>query len=152
MEHLMVKQVMTEGVQSIRANEDLSLLYDLMGDYHCRHMPVVDSEGVVIGVISQRDLMSSVMGDMGGLPIGQLRDLLANTKVEEIMSTDVETVDPECDLEEAAEIMLENKIGCLPVVESNGRLVGILTESDFVRWVRDHNQSVPAGDGWVMVG
>jgi CBS domain-containing protein len=52
--------------------------------------------------------------------------------VREIMVTEIETVDPDTPLVEAAETLFENKIGCLPVVEGN-RLVGILTESDFVR-------------------
>ena len=54
-------------------------------------------------------------------------------RVREIMSTEVETVDPDVDLKAAAQMMLDNKIGCLPVVEGE-HLVGILTEADFVRW------------------
>ena len=60
-------------------------------------------------------------------PESQYLALLAD-----IMTTDVETIDPEADVREAAQILYDNKIGCLPVVEGS-RLVGILTEADFVR-------------------
>ena len=73
-----------------------------------------------------------MLGRIEDLPIGVEEDILRRRRVGEIMVTEPETIEPDTPLAEAAEIMLENKIGCLPVTEGT-RLVGILTEADFVR-------------------
>src|SRR5262249_34058144 len=70
------------------------------------------------------------------LPLSMQRDMLKTISVAEIMTTSVETVEPDTPLSDAAQIMMENKYGCLPVLDGM-ELVGILTESDFVRFVSD---------------
>jgi len=97
-----------------------------------RHVPVVDREGELVGLVTHRDLARGVLGRTQELPIGVEEDLLRRRRVGEIMVTEPDTIEPETPLREAAEIMLENKIGCLPVTEGT-HLVGILTEADFVR-------------------
>ena len=134
---LKVRDLMTEKVYSIKANEDLARLNDLMSDIRIRHVPVVGEEGELVGIVSHRDLLRSALDAEGVLPLSEQRDLLRNTKVREIMVSDVETADPDQDLQEAGRIMLENKLGCLPVVEGT-HLVGILTEADFVKYVVKH--------------
>ncbi|HCU24447.1 MAG TPA: hypothetical protein DF383_05455 [Deltaproteobacteria bacterium] len=129
-----VRDLMTKRVFSIQADEDLARLNDLMGEIHVRHVPVVDDEGAVIGIVSHRDLLRSALDTGGMLPVSEQRDLLKNTLVREVMVTEVETTDPEQDIQEAGRLMLDNKLGCLPVVEGD-RLVGILTEADFVKYV-----------------
>jgi CBS domain-containing membrane protein len=134
MKNLKVRDLMTERVFSIRADEDLARLNDLMSDLHVRHIPVVDNEENVIGIVSQRDLIRSALDTEGVLPVSEQRDLLKSTTVREIMVAGVETAEPDQDIQEAGRLMLENKLGCLPVVEGN-HLVGILTEADFVKYV-----------------
>lgn len=131
---LKVRDLMTEKVYSIKADEDLARLNDLMSDIRIRHVPVVNDEGELVGIVSQRDLLRSALDTEGTLPFSEQRELLKNTTVREIMVTDVETTDPNQDLQEAGRILLENKLGCLPVIEGN-QLVGILTEADFVKYV-----------------
>ncbi len=133
MKHL-VKHLMTKEVQAVRASDDLSVLYELMNDYHIRHIPVVDRHGSVLGLVSHRDLVKAVLYGQETLPLTSLYQMLRATKVEEIMVKGIETIAPTAPLGEAGATMLENKYGCLPVTE-NGRLVGILTEADFVRYV-----------------
>lgn len=140
MSELKVRDLMTEKVYSIREDEDLARLNDLMSDIRVRHVPVVDKEGQLMGLVSHRDLLRSALHLEEGLPSSQVRDLLKNTAVREIMVTDVETTDPNEDIREAGRILLENKLGCLPVVEGNG-LVGILTEADFVKYVVEEGES-----------
>jgi CBS domain-containing membrane protein len=99
-----------------------------------RHLPVVDGDGALAGIVSQRDLFHS--GLLRALGYGQhakqkAMDLLA---LKEAMKTDVVTVSPDAPLAEAAKVMMERKIGCLVVVEGK-RIVGILTEGDFVKLV-----------------
>jgi len=93
---------------------------------------VVDRDGELVGLVSHRDLARGILGRIDDVPIGVEEDILRRRRVGEIMVTEPETVEPDARLRDAAEIMLEDKIGCLPVVEGT-RLVGILTEADFVR-------------------
>jgi CBS domain-containing protein len=123
---------MTERVFTLRATDDLEALYDLMDQHHVRHVPVVDRDGDLVGLVTQRDLARSVLGAQDLLPLSVQQEILRRRSVREIMATEVETVEPDADLKTAAEMLLEDKIGCLPVVEGE-HLVGILTESDFVR-------------------
>ncbi|EKD42003.1 MAG: signal transduction protein, partial [uncultured bacterium] len=99
--------------------------------------PVVNTEGDVVGIVSHRDLMRSIAGAESELPVGELRDFLKSIKVAEITNKGAITVEPDTDVAEAASLMLENKLGCLPVVD-NEKLVGILTEADFVKFVAEH--------------
>ncbi len=133
---LKVSDLMTKKVFSIQANEDLGALYDLMTEIHVRHIPVVDDEGSLVGIVSQRDLLRSALYTEEELPESQMRDLLENIKVEEIMTADPETVEPDQEINEAGRLMLDNKLGSLPVVDGTN-LVGILTEADFVKYVVD---------------
>ena len=122
---------------SLQATDDLEALYDLMDQHHVRHVPVVDRDGDLVGLVTQRDLARSVLGAQDLLPLSVQQEILRRRSVREIMATEVETVEPDEDLRNAAEMLIENKIGCLPVVEGE-HLVGILTESDFVRrYVRE---------------
>src|SRR5215467_76999 len=111
MTKLKVRDLMTERVFSIQADEDLARLNDLMGDIHIRHVPVLDDEGELVGIVSHRDLLR--LGTEGALPLSEQRNLLKRTTVREIMVTEVETTDPNQDIQEAGRIMLENKLGCL---------------------------------------
>lgn len=134
MAKLKVRDLMTEQVLSIGADEDLEKLNSLMGDIHVRHVPVVDDDGEVIGIVSQRDLLRSALDTIGVLPQAEQKDLLTQTTVREIMVADPETVEAIQDIDEAGQIMLDNKLGCLPVVDGT-RLIGILTEADFVKFL-----------------
>lgn len=128
----MVRDLMTSQVFTLRENDRLLDLEELMSSKHVRHVPVVDREGELVGLVSHRDLARGVLGRIEDVPIGVEEDILRRRRVGEIMVTEPETIEPDTRLRDAAEIMLENKIGCLPVTEGT-HLVGILTEADFVR-------------------
>lgn len=128
----LVRDLMTEKVFTLGPNDNLVALEDLMDSKHVRHVPIVDREGDLVGLVTNRDLSRSVLGQLSELPMSVERDLLRGRRVREIMTTEPDTVEPDTGLKEAAAILLENKIGCLPVVEGV-HLVGILTEADFVR-------------------
>lgn len=127
-----VSDLMSEDVIAVRPEETLMTVRDLMLEHDIRHMPVVDAEHSLIGLISQRDLLRNSLIEQADTPDFIADSVLQNLKAEELMTTGVLNISPGMDLREAAQIMLENKIGCLPVVEGDG-LVGILTEADFVR-------------------
>lgn len=128
----LVRDLMTDRVFTLGPGDSLVALEDLMDARRVRHVPIVDREGDLVGLVTDRDLARRVLGRLDEMPMSVERDLLRGRRVQEIMTTEPETVEPDTSLKEAAAILLENKIGCLPVVEGI-HLVGILTEADFVR-------------------
>ncbi|MCB1036347.1 MAG: CBS domain-containing protein [Acidobacteria bacterium] len=132
MNAMRVRDLMTDRVLAVGPDDDLCTLHDLMVENGIRHVPVVDSEGNLAGLVTHRDLLRSSLIEQPNVTSYLEEAMLERVKAAEIMTTGVETVDPETDLRLAAQLMLENKYGCLPVTEGS-HLVGILTEADFVR-------------------
>jgi CBS domain-containing membrane protein len=128
----LVRDLMTEKVFTLKPKDDLAALYDLMDSRHVRHVPIVDNDGELVGLVTDRDLSKSALGAVEELPLSVERDILRRRRIRDIMATEPDSIEPDATLREAAEILLENKVGCLPVVEGL-RLVGIITEADFVR-------------------
>jgi len=129
---LLVRDLMSKNVTTLDRNEKLSAADDVMRLGRIRHLPIIDESGDLAGIVSQRDLFHS--GLLRALGFGshakeRAMDLLV---LKEAMKTEVATVTPSAPLTEAAKTMLEKKIGCLVVVEGK-KIVGILTESDFVK-------------------
>jgi len=126
-----VKEIMTVNVSSLRIDEELSLADNIMKLGRIRHLPIVNGEKVV-GIISQRDLFKASLGSAMGFGEEVRRDFLETVIVKDIMTKEVTTISSEVDIKEAGRIMLEKKIGCLPVVEDD-KLVGLITETDILR-------------------
>jgi len=127
-----VRDVMQEKIVTISAGERLSTVEDIMTLGRVRHMPVVHG-GKLVGVVSERDLLraslSSIHSSFGA---EERRAFLHVVEISRVMSAPPVTIDPEASLQEAALIMAERKIGCLPVVDGE-QLVGMLTETDILR-------------------
>jgi CBS domain-containing protein len=133
---LRVRDLMQTGVQTVNPNDRLLAADQLSKLERVRHLPVVDDDGMLVGIVSQRDIFhSGLIKAMGYGTHGQER-VLDVFLVKEAMTTEVVTTAPDTQVKEAAAIMLDKKIGCLPVVDGD-RLAGIVTESDFLRLVRD---------------
>ena len=132
MTKMRVRDVMSSDVVATRPDDSVATLRDLMLDHDVRHMPVVDDEGELVGLVSHRDLLRHSLVEQSDVPDFVEDEVLERLNVAEVMTTGVESVDPDVDIREAAQLMYENKFGCLPVIEGN-LLVGIITESDFVR-------------------
>jgi len=132
MDAKLVKDLMTAEVTTLRRNEQLTLADDVMNLGRVRHLPVLDDEGEeLIGIVTQRDLFRGALAQAIGYGERARRRLLDTLTVKDVMTTDPISTTPETSLVDAARLLMERKIGCLPVVK-DGRLVGILTESDFV--------------------
>lgn len=135
MKDLKVRDVMTADPTTLKRNDKLTLADDIMRLGRVRHLPVVDDDGQTLaGIVTQRDLFRDALAQALGYGKHAQRKILDTLAVKDVMTTDVVTTGPGTALVEAARILAERKIGCLPVVE-NGRLVGILTEGDFVALV-----------------
>ncbi len=128
-----VREVMMKGPVTLQSGDILDLANDVMTLGRIRHLPILDN-GKVVGVLSQRNLFHSALVTALGIRPKERKELLKAIRVNEVMSAPVITVSPDARLKEAARMMMEKKIGCLPVVE-NDTLVGLLTESDMLRYV-----------------
>ena len=122
-----VADFMTKDLVTVREADDVALAESLLRLGGIRHLPVVQ-EGRLVGLLTQRDVLRS---GQSGRPAA--RTLL----VSEILTRELTTVRPAMALSQAARLMLERKFGCLPVCDEQGRLVGIVTEADFVRFAAD---------------
>lgn len=134
---LRVSDLMTAGVHTLDVGGNLAEASDLMNVHRIRHLPILDASGLLVGLVSQRDLLRGALGGGADLPASIQRAYLRSIPVDEVMIRDVETVEPEVAIKDAAARMIDLKIGSLLVVDGRD-LVGILTESDFVRWVQAH--------------
>jgi len=132
---LRVRDLMTSGVLTLEVGGNLAEASDLMNVHRIRHLPILDDDGALVGLVSQRDLLRGALGGGADLPASIQRAYLRSIPVDEVMIRNVETVEPAVAIRDAAARMIDLKIGSLLVVEGP-ELVGILTESDFVRWVQ----------------
>jgi CBS domain-containing protein len=103
-----------------------------------RHLPVVDGDKLV-GLITHRDILRVTRSTLTGYRLEQEIDRRRQeeTFVADVMTREVLTVNPDTPIKEAAKIIVENRIGCLPVVDADNRLLGILTEFDLVRLIAE---------------
>ncbi len=131
-----VRDIMVKEVASLDVNDELSLANDIMRLGRIRHLPVVDGKRLV-GIISERDLFRSSLAEALGYGGKASRELMKTIRIKDIMVDDVLTVSPEDDVKEAVRLMVERKVGCLPVVEKD-RLVGLITETDILVHLLEH--------------
>jgi CBS domain-containing protein len=122
---------MQAEVVTLNASDTLDLADDIMRLGRIRHMPVTDG-GRLVGVLSQRDLFRAAVSSVLRFKVRDEREWLATVPVREVMTREVCTAHPEMMVRDAVRLMLERKIGCLPVV-AGGDLVGLLSETDCLR-------------------
>jgi CBS domain-containing membrane protein len=128
---MLVRDLMQREVVTLKVNDSLGLADDIMQLGRIRHMPVLLS-GVVVGIVSQRDLYRAAVSSVLQLQRSAEREWLASIPVRNVMSPNVITVAPDETIHAAVELMLRHRIGCLPVVE-HGKLVGLVSETDCLR-------------------
>jgi acetoin utilization protein AcuB len=102
----------------------------VMQESQLRRLPVVDKKGKLIGIVSERDLLYASPSPATTLSVWELTYLLSKIKVEELMTRDVVTTTPDTPIEDAASLMVEKKVGGLPVVDDDNKPVGIITDRD----------------------
>ena len=129
-----VRDIMSAEVTTLGRNDTLLLAKDIMNLGRIRHFPVVEDDELV-GVVSQRDLYRASLGTVMQYGEKAQRAFLESIVVKEIM-VDPISIGPDATVGDAARLMMEHKIGCLPVLEDD-RLVGIVTETDMLQVVVD---------------
>jgi CBS domain-containing membrane protein len=131
---LAVRDLMTRGVITLDPQANLDEVSDLMRAHRIRHVPIVDAAGHLLGLVTHRDLLGKAFGGGQDLPRSIRQPYLRSIPVGEVMTRRVVTVEPDALLNDVARMMVARRLGCLPVVEGN-RVIGILTATDFVRYV-----------------
>lgn len=131
-ESMRVMDRMTRPAVTIRWDALAGEAWKLMKDRKIRHLPVLDGEGRLVGIATDRDLRQVIFDPSIQEELGNLPTALNLLTVRDIMTWGVITVAPGTEIHRAAHLMYEQKIGALPVVEGD-RVVGILTESDVVK-------------------
>lgn len=132
---MFVSDWMTEKVIILYPDDYLSDAITMMREHEVRHLPVMKDDRLK-GILSDRDIKEFSPSKATALDVYELHYLLARTKVKEIMTTKVFTTTPTTPIEEAAMLLLDKGIGCLPVMEQS-RLLGIITEKDIFRALVD---------------
>jgi acetoin utilization protein AcuB len=132
---MFVSDWMTKKVFTVGIDDFLSDALAIMKEKGFKHIPVVKN-GVLKGIISDRDIKEYSPSKATSLDIYELHYLLANTKIKDIVKSKVLTTSPDTPIEEAAMIMLDQNIGCLPVLKDTA-LVGIISDKDIFRALVD---------------
>lgn len=125
-----VSDRMTGDAITVQADDPIRVAVDLVDQKQLRRFPVM-KDGDLVGIVTDRDLRNTTASSVV-LTEKKYHDfLLDNVKIESIMSANPRTVSPQSDLKDAARLILEIKVGGLPVLQ-DGRLVGIITETDLI--------------------
>ncbi|MDH3521619.1 MAG: CBS domain-containing protein [Myxococcales bacterium] len=127
-----VRDVMSEKIVTISADERLSTVEDIMTLGQVRHMPVVRA-GKLVGVVSERDLLRASLSNLSAFGNEQRRAFLQAVEIKRVMATPPIVIAADASVVEAAAMMADEKIGCLPVLDGD-KLVGMLTETDILRY------------------
>lgn len=142
-----VSDWMTRNVITIPSNTTLSEADRLMTTHEIRRLPVVKKNGRLQAIITFGDVREARPSSATSLSIWEIHTLLATTTIKEIMQKDVIFTTADSTIGEAAQLMLINAIGSLPVVDDKHRVIGIITESDIFRMVvRDWNKQEASGE------
>ncbi|WP_404340772.1 HPP family protein [Pseudoalteromonas mariniglutinosa] len=128
-----VSDLMTVDPFAVSSDNSLHDAHNLMKEKNVRHIPVIDEDGVLVGMLTQKIMIAKVMGIMATYGANALERKEKHTKVQDIMVDDFASVTPTQPLSDVVRFFVENRHGCMPVVDQQNKLVGILTSSDFVR-------------------
>lgn len=128
-----VRDVMTTEVLTLREEDNLEALEEEMRHFDVHHLPVVDGDKLV-GLITHRDILRYAVSELARSSVVRASNesALRATFVGSVMKRDIQSVAPDATLREAAQLLVKGHYGCLPVVDADNRLVGIITNHDIV--------------------
>ena len=131
---MLVNQIMSYQIQTVHADDTLGLLSEIFSKVSYHHLPVVDENNVLIGIISDRDVTLN-LSPFVGTDLEQERDLnLMNQTAGDIMSVEPVTVTQTSRIETASILLLEHYFSCLPVVDEDGKIEGLFTWKDLLNY------------------
>jgi CBS domain-containing membrane protein len=128
-----MNDIMSRDLVTLAEDDTLADARRCMEQGRIRHLPVV-REGKLVGLVTHRDLLAASFSVLLDRSSKAERNLFSRTPVREVMH-DALAVSPDTSVREAANLLIENKFGCLPVITEDGSLIGLVTEADMVRLV-----------------
>jgi acetoin utilization protein AcuB len=129
---MLVRERMTANPVITHPDASFGDAMELLREKKVRRLPVVDDKGALVGIVVEKDLLKAAPSSATTLSVYEIPYLLSKLKIKDLMTKRVITVEEDWPLEEAARVMIERKIGSLPIVRGN-QLVGIITETDIFR-------------------
>ena len=129
---MLVKDRMSKHPLTIAEEESISEAHRYMQEQKVQHLPVLNKAGDMVGIVTDDDLLKAGPSAVTSLSMWEIHTLLDRVKVKSVMVHDVITTTEDATIEEAAGVMLDHKIGCLPVMRQ-GKLVGIITKNGLLR-------------------
>lgn len=130
---MFVRDRMSSPATTVTPDTPFQEALRLMREHKFRRLPVVNAEQKLVGIVSERDLLHAAPSPATSLSVWEMNYLLSKLKVEQLMAACVVMVSPDTPLEEAARLMVEHKIGGLPVVDAQRHVVGVITETDIFK-------------------
>lgn len=130
---MFVRDRMSSPVTTVTPDTPFQDALRLMREHKFRRLPVVNAEYKLVGIVSERDLLHAAPSPATSLSVWEMNYLLSKLKVEQLMAARVVTVTPDTPLEAAALLMVEHKIGGMPVIDDQRRVVGVITETDIFK-------------------
>jgi len=127
-----VSEIMRADFVSLREDDRLDLAEQVMKLGQVRHLPVLDASRRLVGIVSQRDLLRASLTSVLDFAAAERHTFLRAVAVSEVMTREVQSVSPDTPVGVAASRMIRHRIGCLPVVDEDGKAVGLLTETDLL--------------------
>lgn len=129
---MLVKNWMSKDPITVDVNDSMQTAAKLLKENNIRGLPVMKN-GKLIGIVTDRDLKRASASDANTLDIHELLFLIEKIKIKEVMTNNPITIPVDSTIEEAAEVLLDNKFSRLPAVDNDGNLVGIITQTDIFR-------------------
>lgn len=130
---LTVSDLMTRDLFTLLEDDNVTVADEMMKWRNFRHIPVVNDQNEIVGIITNRDILKISVSALAGISQRDQRFIHNKLKAKDVMQSKIITVPENTSLFAAAKILTTNKIGCLPII-SKGKLVGIVTEADFVKF------------------
>jgi acetoin utilization protein AcuB len=129
---MLVRDRMTPHPTTVTTDTNLKDALELVRSNPFRHLPVLDENGALVAVVTEKSLIYASPTPTTSLSVFEVDYILSRTKIGQVIQGPVITVVPDLPIEEAARVMIDHRIGCLPVVEDD-RLVGIISDTDIFR-------------------
>jgi acetoin utilization protein AcuB len=123
---------MTKDVISVDVNDSMQDAARLIRGHKIKHLPVMEN-GKLVGIVTDKDLKRASASDVTTLEIHELLFLISQIKISDIMTKDPITIPLDCTIDEAAQILLEHKLSGAPVVDDEGQVAGVITQTDIFR-------------------
>lgn len=130
---MFVRDCMSSPVVTITSNQTLQAALQSMQSHRFRRLPVVDKNGRLAGIVSERDLLHAAPSPASSMSVWEHNYLLSRLTVQQVMTRAIIITTPDTPVEHAASLMIANKIGGMPVVDAHDRVVGMITETDIFR-------------------